>query len=113
VDAERITGLGTGPTKYHDHIERLTSVQKEILKIQGHLPTETDSKDNTMNQKIIQFGSSSSSSSSKTESQLKLPLEKEEIDKRKIDENSPDKDKKKKKSKEKHKKDKHKKDKYK
>lgn len=35
VETERVKGLGAAPTKFHDHIERKSSVQKEIEKIRG------------------------------------------------------------------------------
>lgn len=34
-DTERVKGLGAAPMKFHDHIERKSSVQKEIEKFRG------------------------------------------------------------------------------
>lgn len=34
VDIERVQGLGAAPVKVHDHIERLTSIEKDIKKLQ-------------------------------------------------------------------------------
>lgn len=32
-DIQRVQGLGAAPAKFHDHIERLSSVEKEIIRM--------------------------------------------------------------------------------
>lgn len=44
VDIERVKGIGSAPVKVHDHIERFSSVSKEIIKLKKQMePTASSS----------------------------------------------------------------------
>lgn len=50
LNVERIRGLGAAPIKVHDHIERITTIEKEIKKIKENI----DSKEtNPLNSRVI------------------------------------------------------------
>lgn len=47
ADAERIAGLGKEPHKSHEHIEKISSIQKEIIELKNKQSGNNDIIDNS------------------------------------------------------------------
>ena len=62
IDIERVKGIGSAPVKSHDHIEKVSSVSREIMKLQKQMePSSEPSSSSSSSLSLLDNSSSSHS----------------------------------------------------